>query len=151
MLLQVFVAEVPESQPESDFIEKMSMIIERFGNTITLYCTLPDTDKGKLTISLSPCPLKYYCFAMQLFLSESLAKLGIAPLSASDVSKISNGECEVACDSAIAKGVSRGTSPQLPPLDGEEECLGATGCSDQSASEDSSLTDSDRYALSISL
>lgn len=52
---------------------------------------------------------------------------------------------EVAGDSnAIYKGMSRGTSPQLPPLEGEEECQGATGCSDQSTSEDSSLTDSDR-------
>lgn len=81
---------------------------------------------------------------------ESLAKLGITPLSAADRCKGPNRQCEATGDSvfipiATNKVASRGTSPQLPPLEGDEECLGATGCSDQSTSEDSSLTDSDRY------
>lgn len=55
-------------------------------------------------------------------------------------------------DGASALGVSspasagnplRDSSPQ-PPGDTEDEGIGATGHSDQSASEDSSLTDSDR-------
>jgi ubiquitin carboxyl-terminal hydrolase 47 len=44
---------------------------------------------------------------------------------------------------AIAGNPLRDSSPQ-PPGDTEDEGIGATGHSDQSASEDSSLTDSDR-------
>lgn len=44
----------------------------------------------------------------------------------------------------IGSLAARETSPQ-PPLDPEDEGIGSTGHSDQSASEDSSLTDSDRY------
>lgn len=120
---KIFVAE--EIDQSADFLDKMTAVIERFSNTITLYCTLPDADK------------------------ESLAKLGIPPLAVSDNSKLTNGDREAACESicnshVLTKSTSRGTSPQLPPLEGEEECLANTVCSDQSTSEDSSLTDSDR-------
>ncbi|XP_034232317.1 ubiquitin carboxyl-terminal hydrolase 47 isoform X2 [Thrips palmi] len=116
---KVFVAEIPEHEAESDFLEKLTAIIEGYSNTITFYCTLPNTDK------------------------ESLAKLGITPMSGTEECRTL--KCEASGDSnGVNKGVSRGTSPQLPPLEGEEECQGATGFSDQSTSEDSSLTDSDR-------
>lgn len=123
---KVYVAEIPEnfsmsSEAESDFLEKLTAIIEGYSNTITLYCTLPNTDR------------------------ESLAKLGITPMSVNHTDECRSSKCEAAGDSnAMNKVVSRGTSPQLPPLEGEEEYQGATGCSDQSTSEDSSLTDSDR-------
>ncbi|KAJ1523753.1 hypothetical protein ONE63_001586 [Megalurothrips usitatus] len=121
---KIFVAEISETDSEVDFIDKMSAIIERFSNTITLYCSLPDTDH------------------------ENLLKLGITPI-ASDGCKLTNGDCDATGDAGhapfvMSKGISRGASPQLPPFEGEEECVGAAACSDQSTSEDSSLTDSDR-------
>lgn len=95
---------------------------------------------------------------------ETLEKLAI-PLLNLDVNHNSSSNCKLnedsstneeagsaAGDGASALGVSspasagnpvRDSSPQ-PPGDTEDEGIGATGHSDQSASEDSSLTDSDR-------
>lgn len=93
---------------------------------------------------------------------ETLEKLAIPVLNL-DVNHNGSGNCKLledsstneeatGADGASALGVSspantgstlRDSSPQ-PPGDAEDEGIGATGHSDQSASEDSSLTDSDR-------
>lgn len=88
---------------------------------------------------------------------ETLEKLAIPRLNldvnhnSSSNSKLSD-ESSTNEDSTSVLGVSsqasagnpvRDSSPQ-PSADAEDEGIGATGHSDQSASEDSSLTDSDR-------
>lgn len=93
---------------------------------------------------------------------ETLEKLAIPVLNL-DVNHNGSGNCKLledsstneeatGADGASGLGVSspantgstlRDSSPQ-PPGDAEDEGIGATGHSDQSASEDSSLTDSDR-------
>ncbi|XP_021936857.1 ubiquitin carboxyl-terminal hydrolase 47-like isoform X2 [Zootermopsis nevadensis] len=136
---KIFVASRYDDDPEKSFvISKLRKIIDRFEHIVCLRMVLPDTDK------------------------ETLEKLAIPVLNL-DVNHNGSGNCKLledsstneeatGADGASALGVSspantgstlRDSSPQ-PPGDAEDEGIGATGHSDQSASEDSSLTDSDR-------
>jgi ubiquitin carboxyl-terminal hydrolase 47 len=131
---KIFVTSHCDDDPEKPFIiSKLCKVIDRFEHTITVHMVLPETDR------------------------ETLEKLAIPRLNldvnhnSSSNSKLSD-ETSTNEDSTSVLGVTsqasagnpvRDSSPQ-PPGDTEDEGIGATGHSDQSASEDSSLTDSDR-------
>nr|CAD7396000.1 unnamed protein product [Timema poppensis] len=127
----IFVANSCDEDPEKPYvISKLHKIIDRFEHIITLHLVLPDLDK------------------------ETLDKLVIPPLvvdvnhnGSSDCSPKSCENCDTLgveeSDGSAAGTTARDNSPQLLG-DAEDEGMGATGHSDQSASEDSSLTDSDR-------
>ncbi|KAJ9585896.1 hypothetical protein L9F63_020459 [Diploptera punctata] len=123
---KIFVASSCDEDPEQPFIiSKLNKIIDRFEHIISLHMVLPDTDK------------------------ETLEKLAIPALNL-DVNHNSNENSKAPEENSTSdEGVSspanamRDSSPQ-PLGDTEDEGIGATGHSDQSASEDSSLTDSDR-------
>ncbi|KAK6626939.1 hypothetical protein RUM44_009416 [Polyplax serrata] len=104
-------------------LQKLQKIIDKFEHVITLYVTLPDVD------------------------NETLERLNIPPLEQSkiiNISKAITDELMVTCRSRGTSPCQRDLSPQPLP-DPEDECVGPTGPhSDQSASEDSSLTDSER-------
>nr|CAD7196168.1 unnamed protein product [Timema douglasi] len=128
---KIFVANSCDEDPEKPYvISKLHKIIDRFEHIITLHLVLPDLDK------------------------ETLDKLVIPPLvvdvnhnGSSDCSPKSCENCDTLgveeSDGSAAGTTARDNSPQ-PLGDAEDEGMGATGHSDQSASEDSSLTDSDR-------
>nr|CAD7395807.1 unnamed protein product [Timema cristinae] len=128
---KIFVANSCDEDPEKPYvISKLHKIIDRFEHIITLHLVLPDLDK------------------------ETLDKLVIPPLVV-DVNHNGTSDCSPkSCENCDTLGVEEGdgsaagttardNSPQLLG-DAEDEGMGATGHSDQSASEDSSLTDSDR-------
>ncbi|PSN42002.1 Ubiquitin carboxyl-terminal hydrolase 47 [Blattella germanica] len=123
---KIFIATSCDEDPEKPFIiSKLHNIIDRFEHIISLQMVLPAIDKAS---------------------SSNIAATtttATATISIPATSSVGSG------DGARVLGVSspanplRDSSPQ-PLGDTEDEGIGATGHSDQSASEDSSLTDSDR-------
>nr|CAD7439732.1 unnamed protein product [Timema bartmani] len=133
--------------------EDQNFEVYRIGGKLSGYCTLPGSN--------SDCPVfgslvQHEISALDHTITEAetLDKLVIPPLIV-DVNHNGSGDCSPkSCENCDTLGVEEGdgsaagatardNSPQLPG-DTEDEGMGATGHSDQSASEDSSLTDSDR-------
>jgi len=131
---KVYVCNGPLDKPFHE--SKIHEIIDRFEHVITLHLALPDTDP------------------------DTLARMSIPPLSSCQAKAV-NKEAEGSAasitppqDKAVADAGVKGARGLMLPLNltgvGEEESGGgssAAGHSDQSTSEDSSLTDSDRTLI----
>ncbi|XP_063244790.1 ubiquitin carboxyl-terminal hydrolase 47 isoform X2 [Bacillus rossius redtenbacheri] len=129
---KIFISSrIDEDSEKSFYVSKLHSLIDRFEHIITLHLVLPDIDKD--TLEKLSIPL--------LSLDVNHNSSGDAPLRACDACE---GEEAMIVDSSQSPcHPARDSSPQLPG-DVDDEGIGATGHSDQSASEDSSLTDSDR-------
>ncbi|XP_069705284.1 ubiquitin carboxyl-terminal hydrolase 47 isoform X2 [Periplaneta americana] len=136
---KIFVASCCDEDPDKPFvISKLHKIIDRFEHIVSLHMVLPDTSKETLEKLAIP--------ALNLDVnhnSSGNSKLPEENGTNEEVASSEGASALVVSSPASVANPLRDSSPQ-PPGDTEDEGIGATGHSDQSASEDSSLTDSDR-------
>ncbi|XP_067012676.1 ubiquitin carboxyl-terminal hydrolase 47 isoform X2 [Anabrus simplex] len=142
---KVFVATSIDEDPEKPFItSKLHKIIDRFEHIVTLHMILPDTDKETLKkLGIPALVLDVNHNSAAPIPTNNCPPVVKVPLPAEDACDIDEAANTPCCSLPSPPGGPRDNSPQ-PPGDAEDEGIGATGHSDQSASEDSSLTDSDR-------